>query len=116
MILPLINFEGEFCLLDTQDVLYLQTNGRGGLHFYTYEDEYKAVSMLKDWAALLQAEGFIRTDRGTIVNVRKIESYDPILHVMMIHTLHKTVRLPLTRVVRREQAEALVQFLRHQES
>jgi len=61
--------------------------------------------MLRDWAALLQAEGFIQTDRGTIEKVRKIGSYNSKLRVVTIPTLNRAVSIPIAEKTRRKLEE-----------
>lgn len=102
MILSLIDSKGNHRLLDTQDILYMQTNGSGELHFYAFDEQFRAFSTLKDWSLLLQADGFLQTDRGTIVNTRKINSYDPSLRVVTIPVLDGTVTIPFAENVRRK--------------
>lgn len=108
MILSLINSHGELCFLDARNILFLQTNGQGELYFYTYEEKYRAVSMLKDWGQLLQREGFMQVDRGTIVNTKKIEYMDPILRVVRIPLLDGAATIPFTEKVRSKLREELI--------
>jgi len=102
MILLLINTSGEYRLLSTQDIAYLQTNGQGELHFYTYEEMYRPISLMKEWAKLLQTEGFVQTDRGTIVNTGMIESIDPNLRVVTIPLMDGAVAIPFAEKARRK--------------
>lgn len=107
MILSLIDSSGEHQLLNARDIMYIQTNGQGELNFYAYEEKYRAVSTLRDWAVLLQNEGFIQTDRGTIVNARKIDSYDPRLRVITIPLMNGNVSIPFAEKARRKLEEEL---------
>lgn len=102
MILPLIDSSGEHRLLNVQDIAYLQTNGQGELHFYAYEGMYRPVTLLRDWAMLLQKEGFVQMDRGTIVNARMIESFDSQLRVVTIPLMGGAVTIPFAEKVRRK--------------
>jgi len=102
MILPLIDSSSEHHLLNVQDIAYLQTNGHGELHFYAYDETYRPISLLKDWAMLLQNEGFVQMDRGTIVNTRKIELFDPNLRVVRIPLMDGAVTIPFAEKVRRK--------------
>ena len=102
MILLLIDSSGEYRLLSTQDIAFLQTNGQGELHFYAYDETYRPISLLKEWAMLLQKEGFVQMDRGTIVNTRKIESFDPDLRVVTIPLMDGAVSIPYAEKVRRK--------------
>ena len=101
MILPLINSSGEHRLLNTQDIAYLQTNGQGKLHFYSNEGISRPMILLKDWAMLLEKEGFVQIDRGTIVNMGRIGSVDADLHVVTIPFLDSVVSIPFAERMRR---------------
>jgi len=102
MILPLINANGEHCWLNVEDIAYLQTNGQGKLHVYTYNETYRPISLLREWGVLLQKEGFLKIDRGTIVNARMIESVDPCLRVVVISRAGGAVSIPYSEKVRAE--------------
>jgi DNA-binding LytR/AlgR family response regulator len=102
MILPLLNSEGQYCLLDVQEIIYLQTNGRGELLLYSYDETYKMITMLRDWSTLLHKSGFIQMERGTVVNERKITSYDPHLHVVRILTSGGEVSIPVSEKIHRK--------------
>ena len=102
MILLLIDSSGDYRLLSTQDIAYLQTNGQGELQFYTHDETYRPITLLKEWAALLKNEGFVQLDRGTIVNTRMIESLDPDLRVVTIPLMDGAVTIPFAEKVRRK--------------
>lgn len=102
MILLLIDSSGDYRLLSTQDIAYIQTNGQGELQFYTHDETYRPISLLKEWAALLKNEGFVRLDRGTIVNTRMIESLDPDLRVVTIPLMNGAVTIPFAEKTRRK--------------
>lgn len=99
MILALISPNGELCAVDVQDLIYLQVDSADGLRFYSYEGKFKALSAIKEWAALLQEQNFIQVDRGTIVNVGKVKEYNPHLRVVTVHTSEGEVLLPVAEKV-----------------
>ena len=101
MILPLIDSSGKHRLLSTQDIAYLQTNGQGELQFYSNEGISRPIILLKDWAMLLEKEGFVQIDRGTIVNMRRIGSVDPNLRIVTIQLLDGVVSIPFAERMRR---------------
>lgn len=107
MFLPIVDSNGQYRLLNAQDILYLQTDSKGKLYFYTFDESYRAVSLLREWAELLLPEGFIQTDRGTIVNAKKIESYDPKLRVVTIPVKHGAIFIPIVDKERRKLEEAI---------
>ena len=96
MILPLINSEGQFCFLDTQEIIYIQTNGVGNIYIHSFDEKYRAMSMMRDWSLLLRNSDFMQMDRGTIVNTRNIVSYDPILNVVGILASNGEVSIPVS--------------------
>ncbi|CAH1216915.1 hypothetical protein PAECIP111893_04204 [Paenibacillus plantiphilus] len=89
-----------------EDVLYLQTDGGGRLLFHTFDKEYRALQGVEDWANYLHHRGFHRIDRGTIVNLRKIEVFDQELRVLILNTFDGAVSLPI--------AESMIKVL-HEE-
>jgi DNA-binding LytR/AlgR family response regulator len=56
---------------------------------------------------MLQNEGFIQTDRGTIVNARKIDSYHPSMRVVTIPWMDGKVSIPFSEKVQRKLEEEL---------
>ncbi len=102
MLLPLLDSRGKHCLLDVQEIVYLQTNGAGELTIYSYDEKYKTISMVKDWSQFLQNAGFIRLDRGTVVNTRNINSFDPLLNVVRIQLSNGEVLIPASQKMQRE--------------
>ncbi|MFC4304390.1 LytTR family transcriptional regulator DNA-binding domain-containing protein [Cohnella boryungensis] len=102
MMLSLVDSNGDICLVDIQDMVYLQMNGHEGLHFYTDNGIYKALTAAKDWAAFLQDKGFLQLDRGTIVNVKKVAAYNSELRVVTVTTSEGNVFLPVAEKVQRQ--------------
>ncbi|QMV42743.1 LytTR family DNA-binding domain-containing protein [Cohnella cholangitidis] len=102
MLLPLLNSNGEHRMLDVREIVYLQTNGAGELTIYSYDDEYKIISMVKDLSILLQDSGFIRTDRGTVVNMESIESFDGILNIVKLRTSNGEVIAPVSHKMQKQ--------------
>lgn len=102
MILPLINANGEHRWLNVEDIAYLQTNGQGKLHVYTYNETYRPISLLREWGVLLQKEGFLKIDRGTIVNVRMIESVDSNLRLVKVSLKSEVVSIPFAEKMLRQ--------------
>lgn len=96
MILRVLNSNEEQCELDVADIIYLQTNGYGEVLFYTFDDSYRPISKLGEWSALLQNEGFLQTDRGTVVNTRKIKSMDRNLRVVKVAISEGEVNIPVS--------------------
>ncbi|RED58615.1 LytTR family DNA-binding domain-containing protein [Cohnella lupini] len=86
MQLPLLNSEGVIRWVDGQDILYLQTDGSGDVTLFAYDETYKAISTVKELFRLLEPAGFVRVDRGTVVNPSRIDSFDPLLNVARIRT------------------------------
>ncbi|BBI31355.1 LytTR family DNA-binding domain-containing protein [Cohnella abietis] len=104
MLLPMLNTKGDFCLLDAQNIVYLQTNGAGELAIYSYDEKYRVLSKVKDWTLLLQDAGFIRIDRGTVVNTRSIEAFDADLNVIKLRTSNGGLWVPVSRKMNQEVA------------
>ncbi len=104
MNLLLIDSKGKPRVMNVHDILYLQTNGFGGLYFYSFDERFKPISTLLDWCTFLQSEGFLQLDRGTMVNVRKISSYDPTLRVVTIPNHNGNIIIPFTENIRRNLA------------
>jgi DNA-binding LytR/AlgR family response regulator len=108
MIIPLIGEDGVCQFINPKDnILYLQTNKSGKVRFYSAMHIYKPVQSVEEWSGLLSPAGFVRVDRGTIVNLNKVNELDPDLGVLDIKTENggKMV-IPVTRaMMRRLQAE-----------
>jgi DNA-binding LytR/AlgR family response regulator len=102
VIAPLINSKGQFCFLDVQKIIYIQTNGLGELIVHTYNDTYKFITILRDWSVLLRKSGFIQVDRGTVVNEKEIASYDSSLHVLKFHVQDGEVSIPVSEKIHRK--------------
>lgn len=101
MLIPLLSSIGEYCLLDVQEIVYLQTNGAGELTIYSNNERYRTINMVKDLALLLQDSGFIRLDRGTVVKTNSIKSFDPLLKVITIRTSSGEVLIPVSKKMQR---------------
>jgi len=97
MILPLFDSHGNLNMVNvSEEILYLQTDGFGGLRFYSDRDELRALKLVEEWSDLLSREGFMRMDRGTIVNLKKVSDFDPKLGILEIRTADKRICLPAT--------------------
>ncbi|TFE25526.1 LytTR family DNA-binding domain-containing protein [Cohnella luojiensis] len=96
MLLPLLNSKGEHRLVEAREIKFIQTDGAGEIEFYTYDEKYRTISTIKDISLLLEAAGFIRVDRGTIVNSSSIDSFDPLLNVARIRTIDSVVLLSVS--------------------
>ncbi len=96
MRLPLMNSRGEHRLLDVKEIVYLQTNGAGKMTIYSYDDEYKMISTVKDLSDLLQESGFLRTDRGTLVHPERVEAFDGILNIVKLRTMNGEIIAPVS--------------------
>lgn len=96
MYLPIKTSDGGYKILKmNEDVLYLQRDGGEGLSFHTFDEEYKALLRVEDWAHYLHPMGFLRIDRGTIVNLHKAEDFDHELRVLVLRTSIGKVTLPV---------------------
>jgi DNA-binding LytR/AlgR family response regulator len=102
VLIPLLNSKGKYCLLDSQEIIYLQTNGAGELSIYSYDEEFKIISMVKDWSNLLHNAGFMRLDRGTVVNIMNIKSFDSLINVITIRLSSGEVLIPVSQKMLRE--------------
>ena len=102
MLLPLLNEKGEYRMLDVEEIVYLQTDGAGEVSIYSYEDKYRAISMVRDWYQLLQNSGFWQLDRGTVVNRKSIQSFDPELNVIAIRTNSGEIFIPISQKMQKE--------------
>ncbi|WP_164472880.1 LytTR family transcriptional regulator DNA-binding domain-containing protein [Cohnella candidum] len=111
MTLLLIDSKGKLRLMNVQDILYLQTSGFGGLDFYAFDERFKPLTSLQNWFTLLQNEGFMQLDRGTIVNVKKISSYDPNLRVVVVPTHEGNILIPFTENIQRELVSRLYSLI-----
>jgi hypothetical protein len=58
--------------ISPSEVLYIKYDKTGTL-VYTRNKEYRGFHVLEDWQLLLQPFGFVRVDRGNIVNLHQIE-------------------------------------------
>jgi len=96
MLLTLLNARGEHRLLDVKEIVYLQTNGAGKMTIYSYDDEYKIISTVKELSDLLQQSGFVRADRGTVVNPARVEAFDGILNIVKLRTRNGEVIAPVS--------------------
>lgn len=96
MHLPIKTSDGGYKILKmNEDVLYLQRGGGEGLSFHTFEEKYKALQRVEDWAHYLHSIGFLRIDRGTIVNLRKVKEFNHELRVLVLKTSNGKVTLPV---------------------
>ncbi|BBH22327.1 hypothetical protein Back11_36720 [Paenibacillus baekrokdamisoli] len=96
MYLPIKSLDGSYKVLKlNEDILLLQTDGKGRLCFHTFEGEYRAVERVGDWEYYLRQMGFLRTDRGTIVNLHKVEHFDPVLKVLVLLTFNGPLTIPV---------------------
>ena len=103
MILPLFDSHGNLNMVNVpEEILYLQTDGYGGLRFYSDRDELRAVKLIGEWSDLLSREGFMRVDRGTIVNLKKVSDFDPKLGILEIRTAEKRICIPTTELMLRQ--------------
>lgn len=103
MILPLFDSYGNLSMVNVpEEILYLQTDGCGGLYFYSENYEYSAAKLVGEWESLLSNEGFLRIDRGTIVNMQKVSRFDPLLGILEMKTSSKRMTVPVaTPLIRR---------------
>ncbi|RXZ79907.1 LytTR family transcriptional regulator [Paenibacillaceae bacterium] len=94
---PVVTLQGtpDVLRLD-QDVVYLQSNGRGSLSFHSYDQEFKAVQRIEEWSNVLLQRGFLRVDRGTIVNLHRIIALDRKLKVIYVETKQGVHAIPVT--------------------
>jgi DNA-binding LytR/AlgR family response regulator len=96
MLLSLLNSRGEYRLLDVKEIVYLQTNGTGKMTIYSYDDEFKMISTVKEMSELLEDSGWFRTDRGTLLNPERIEQFDGILNIVKLRTSNGEIITPVS--------------------
>ncbi|MFC5469259.1 LytTR family DNA-binding domain-containing protein [Cohnella suwonensis] len=101
MLLGLLNDKGQCRLLDVGEILYMQTDGTGDLTIYSYDEKFRTISSAEDFAEFLREAGFVRTDRGTLVNMRQVEAYDPAQNVLRLRLKEGEVLVPAARNRRR---------------
>ncbi|MBW7452874.1 LytTR family transcriptional regulator DNA-binding domain-containing protein [Paenibacillus sepulcri] len=83
MYIPVKDAEGNIQLLHvSQDTLFMQTDQSGNLLFHTDHGAYQSIRRVEEWASLLHKVGFLRVDRGTIVNLNKAWLFDSTLRVL----------------------------------
>ncbi|WP_186438327.1 LytTR family DNA-binding domain-containing protein [Cohnella terricola] len=102
MLLSLLNGRGEHHLLDVREIVYLQTDGNGNITIYSYDDEYKMISTVKQLSGLLQQSGLVRTDRGTLINPNYLETFDGILGIIRLRTAIGEVIVPVPRKTQKQ--------------
>ncbi|MFC6549887.1 LytTR family transcriptional regulator DNA-binding domain-containing protein [Cohnella cellulosilytica] len=83
-------------MLDVKEIVYLQTNGAGRMTIYSYDDEYKMISTVKDLSDLLEESGFVRTDRGTLIHPKRVETFDGILNIVKLRTRNGEIIAPVS--------------------
>ncbi|MBW7456518.1 LytTR family transcriptional regulator [Paenibacillus sepulcri] len=66
----------------SRDTVFLQTDPGGNLLFHGNQEVYRSIRSVEEWASLLSRAGFLRVDRGTIVNLNKGWLFDPKLRVL----------------------------------
>ncbi|MFC5404428.1 LytTR family DNA-binding domain-containing protein [Cohnella soli] len=101
MLLGLVNDQGQCRLLDVKEIVYMQTDGAGDLTIYSYDEKFRTISSAQDFAEYLREVDFVRTDRGTLVNMRRVETYDPAHNVLRLRTKEGEVLVPAARNRRR---------------
>ncbi|QHW31459.1 LytTR family transcriptional regulator [Paenibacillus rhizovicinus] len=79
--------KGAVQLLDvSRDVIYIQTSSDGTLVFHTEHEEYRLLNKVEEWSRMLRGLGYLRVDRGTIVNMNQAWQYDDKLKVLKIQS------------------------------
>lgn len=99
MQVPVKDEHGQIRLLHlTGEVIYLQTNRSGGIDFFTECGKYTLIRRMEDWEAWLDARtsGFLRVDRGTIVNLQKQWQYSPELRALKLQVGTNCIHVPVT--------------------
>jgi len=96
MLLPLLNSKGEHRLLDVREIVYLQTNGSGKMTIYSYDDEYKMITTVKELTGLLEDSGLLRADRGTMINPERVEGFDGFLNIVKLRTRNGEIITPVS--------------------
>jgi len=96
MLLPLLNSKGEHRMIDVKEIVYVQTNGSGKMTIYSYDDEFRMISTVKELSGLLQHSGMLRADRGTVINPERVEDFDGILNIVKLRTRNGEIIAPVS--------------------
>jgi len=97
MYIPVKDNEGNIQTLHVfQDTVCLQTDRNGNLRFHTDHGVYQLIRRLDDWTSLLQSAGFLRVDRGTIVNLNKAWSFDSTLRLLKSQSMDSSLVFPVS--------------------
>ncbi|BBH22477.1 hypothetical protein Back11_38220 [Paenibacillus baekrokdamisoli] len=108
MQIPVKDTKGNIHMLDVhRDVLYMQTNRKGSLLFHTGNEVFQSIQRVEEWALLLDSAGFLRVDRGTIVNLSKAWLYDPELKVINLQANEEPLYIPVSSKSIQEIIQAL---------
>ncbi|WP_027085818.1 LytTR family transcriptional regulator DNA-binding domain-containing protein [Cohnella panacarvi] len=79
----------------SEETDYVQINSSGEILFYTEFGVFSLIRRIGEWASLLEAEGFLRVDRGTIINLKKAWLFDPEFRVLRLHSVQSKVHIPI---------------------
>ena len=88
--------DGELHLLDTKDILYIDTADKRTF-LYTGQAVYECALRLYELEEGLQGLDFLRVSRSAIVNFRRIRSIRPELGGRMLVTMDNGERLYVSR-------------------
>ena len=88
--------DGELHLLDTKDILYIDTADKRTF-LYTGQAVYECALRLYELEEGLQGLDFLRVSRSAIVNFRRIRSIRPELGGRMLVTVDGGERLDVSR-------------------
>lgn len=66
---------------EVEDVLYVCVYD-GILHFQTQEGQFKQISTLEEQQRYAEKLGYVKVERGYLVNMAKAVSYDPKHHLI----------------------------------
>ena len=88
--------EGESHLLDTKDILYIDTADKRTF-LYTREAVYESTLRLYELEEGLEGLEFLRSSRSALVNFRRVQSIRPELGGRLLVTMEGGERLYVSR-------------------
>lgn len=68
---------GRIQVLNLKDILYITTFQKK-IYFYTKDHIYQSITTITDYLDLTKPHGFEMVDRNNVVQLSKIDRYDPL--------------------------------------
>lgn len=97
MHIPVKDAKGNIQMLHVfHDTVFMQTNGSGNLLFHTDHGAYQSIRRVEEWTSLLYTAGFLRVDRGTIVNLNKVWLFDSELRALKSQGINNSIVIPVS--------------------